>query len=455
MNELLSFDNMIFFCLGTLLCFAGFVRRPKNGTELMMPRFVVPGIIWLFCFLPYIVRALLLTEPDRYTGWRNQYTTATLFYFSCCVCAFWIGFLIIWRRLNSFDRSTQEADLISFKWNEANDSKAMGWAVMLSLIAFLILFAARGMVVFNNTYHQLVFTSHFGADDPILNYIVLFFVNPICVISSVLLGFAWPTDKKSRTPGIIFCCLLVLFVASIPLVAKFSRGAGLTPLLTIFAYIIKSGRLPKLTLLAGFLWAAIAAENGIIGRGIYGHYAGIFPFFENLFINFELSAESLFQNFLFVMESYTPFCTTMAALNSGQDIGVMNPFAWLRFQIPIPSFLGLRGGEFTLDLAQFVGGNKQSYLPGMFGDTFAHFSYFGSVLFIYVGGCFAIVSKLAKKCDPWMLALLPPAYMSLILGCFNGYRTWNSGFTFPLLGILIIRWFFVRLFRRTDNTPSI
>ncbi len=192
----------------------------------------------------------------------------------------------------------------------------------------------------------------------------------------------------------------------------------------------------------------LRAQVGLTGRGAYGHFAGAIPYAEYFLSGGGFSFDTVSSNSL-ATEVVTPMSVVMAAHEATADIAPMSPFDWMVFQLPLPHIFSFTG-RFSLDLTRFLGGEGAwGYTPSMFGDTFAHLGWLGSLAFVYMGFLYRLLERLILSAaddltvvdaQNFLIALLPIGYYAFLLGTFNNYRSWNSTITFGSAITLFILW---------------
>src|SRR5205823_2661961 len=75
--------------------------------------------------------------------------------------------------------------------------------------------------------------------------------------------------------------IAVVLLTSLQFMSTFSRGSGLMPALMLIGYIGRWRRIPVVGASLATLFFVYAGHVGLSGRGIYGHFAGLVPYFEH------------------------------------------------------------------------------------------------------------------------------------------------------------------------------
>jgi len=426
--------------VGTLLSALGFWKRPARMADLLHPRFVVPGLFWFVGFFPMIFYALFTLETDAYGGYREEQSVYALIYLILCLTMFWVGFGIplggdFLRKM--FGRLPAAKDL----------TRLRGASVVLALGTLVLLFAGMGSSLWTADSGAWLVPVEF------MDYAVKYVVLPSTILAAIFYGLAWPAKGEPRTPGLYAAAAVVLAATSVPLAATFSRASGIMPILMVLGYALRHKRIPWRVTTLAILFVLYGAQVGISGRGIYGHYAGVYPYLQHMFDSSNLSGEELGGKAM-SMDSLTPLSVVMSANQRNADLMAISPLEWIWFQVPIPHVTGL-GGTFTFDPTLFLGGYGVSgYTPTMFGDTFGHLGWWGCLAFIYMGMLYRILENSVEQRPTdgegldLALLCLPIGYFAFMQGAFNTFRAWNSTFTFGIAGAVVGVYIFNKLTQR-------
>lgn len=432
--------------LGFLLALAGFWWRPSRLIDLLLPRFIVPVTLWLVAFYPALSIALFGDESDpMYTQYREEFTVMALAYLLLCFMFWWVGFVLVPKRFG------QRSSLLRIvRLQIDNPGRLRFFAVLMVLATTVFLLFSEGPGLLDNSWGE----GFLGGD--LVLYVTKFAILPINAMGALLFGLSWPLQKEERRFGHYFSGFFVLLLASLSGFCNFSRGSGIYFPLMVLGYIGSSGKLPVKTCIMAILYAAYCGTVALSGRGEFGHFAGAIPFLGHFF-----SGNISFSDTLYTLtgatDALSPVCVTMHAIAGGTDIGQMSPLDWAIFQIPIPHIAGI-GGTYTLDLTLLLGGTGAwGYTSTMFGDTFAHFGWLGSLWFIYMGMLYRFLENMVISSNDgegginlvWLM--LPLAYFAFLNGNFNTYRSWNSTFTFGLGAVLVGCWFWKLIAQRNND----
>jgi hypothetical protein len=437
-------STLLLFILGTLLSAWPFFRRPQNFSGYVYPRYMVPAMIWLVGFFPALYRCVIPDPVSRFTRSLQTYEDQALLYLILCLLMFWVGFKVPLRSR----RLTHVLQGISFNLNSSL-LRFLGVATVTATALFLLL-AQGSSLLQSDMAGEVMFTGSTAA------YIGWMLVLPLNVLAVVFYGLGWPEPEAGNRFPIRAGALYVLFLASLPLMAKFSRGAGLMPMFMLFGYVGRWRRVPIWGAIGAFCFLIYAGHVGLAGRGLYGHYAGIVPYIEFFASGANFSWEN-WGSTIGAADALTPLSVCVEVHDLGAYVDQMSPLGWLIFQIPVPHIAGL-GGTYTTDLTWYVGGHGAwGYTSTMFGDSFIHLGWWGCLAFVYVGMLYRLLENTVESCGGAAdslgivaLTMLPSSYAALAQGVFNTYRGWNSMFTFGIGLVIVILWGLNRMIRQPD-----
>jgi hypothetical protein len=409
----MGFQHALLALLGTLICLMGFIKWPRGKFELMQPRFIVPLMIWSATFAQVFYR-LLEPEPSSiYTESRDIAGMRALEYLILSMVCFWVGYVLpvggyLARPLTRMQTSLPVSP---------SRLRPLG-AALCVLISFL--------------------TPIFGT-----------FVSMVSILGAALVGFSWPDRSYRNGLHVVVGCGLLL-LACTPGMASFSRGTGFPFVVAYVAYAVRQRSLPLKTGIACVLIAAIAGTTGMTGRGVHGHYAGVFPYIGHFFTDGLWSWAYILDVVMGANDSFTTLCVSIRAVGA-VNLGQFTPVEWFIFQIPIPRIFGIHP-EWNFTLTYFVGGRGAwNYTSGMFGDTYVHFGMFGSMLFAVLGVAYRFIATLnpaqpdtvrSQGINPYLILTLT-SYYATAMGLFNAFRTWVVPFFYPLyltIAAVIILW---------------
>lgn len=420
--------------LGTFLCGLGLLKRRKPSDWMIQPSIVVPFLLWTATFFQVIAYHLAHPPETIYAAALRHAMVPALVYVNLVVLCFWVGYASPIGRVIAKPLLPLDFGL------PARQGTLRVLGALLSVFVFVILLIVQGEHALGLGHTSAVQDAEWLHSKSAPLAIFIFMCVPL---AAGLIGASWP-EKGQRTFLNVGFCLFCLFLASTPYMAKFSRGTGLPALLAVGGFAIRYRRVSMLGLGAAVAWAIVAAHAGIVGRSIYGHYSGVYPFFKALFTLSSSGWGEMFVTASGANDSLTPLCVSIRAVESA-DIWLLTPSNWLRFQLPVPRFLGLHP-EWTTSLTYYVGGRGSgfNYTFGMLGDTCAHLGNKGALLFVPVGIMYRMTTALyfgpARRPDAISAysALLFSSYVAWMLGLFNNYRSWVVGFMYPLYLLLFV-----------------
>lgn len=417
-------EMWVWALLGTLLCFLGFLRKPRESFEYLAPRFVVPLLIWIASVGDFLYYALN-NQAYQYESMIVGNGSVALAFMVCCLAGFWLGFWLpigkwIARMLTPLHGDLLLAEKLPLQ-------VAVGCTLLLTLLVVAVsggafidarVFSGRSLLAPNMAVRFL----------PVMG-LMLMTVGALCV------GLAWP--RKGPWSMQLFLLFLLILLAS-PNMAKFSRGSGLSFMIAAVGYSMRHRRLNPLGLTLGGLACVFGAHAGLGGRSIYGHYAGVIPFLTYAITDV---FDGLLDSLTVVFSAVGKFTVTSVVVGSADDAAIRSSpwWKWIWFQFPIPRLLGLGPGDVGLSVKHVIGGvGSRGYTPSMFGDAWGHMRWMGLFAFSFVGICYRAIEALAfrplvysPKALNLSIFLIPPSYMALMLGFHNTYRGWIVAFFYP------------------------
>jgi hypothetical protein len=429
----LSVVHAVAFFFTTLICLAGFIRRPRAAFELLRPRFVIPALVWIGTLGQDIYFALGGPETyDVFSRARLYFATNAVFYTGLSMAVFFIGFASPMYRW--FDRLFPTFEFVA----NPDPVTFRRYGYIASVMVFVLLILTSGTGFLGGEVSGVTLPEDIGR-------LIRTFSQVLIMLGAALLGMGFP-DRGFRSPLTYIATSFSTFLLALPYMAQFSRGTGLPLLITYVAYAIRVQRLSIIKLLLVVAWAGWAAEAGFTGRGIYGHYAGVPDYFRAMFTDAKLS--NVVDRLFFAQDAYSSLCVSFAATET--DIRRLTIGQWIFSQIPIPRIRGIHP-EWTPTLTYYVGGvGSWGYTEGMLGDTYNHFGWFGMLWFFIPGVAYRLVDHLcfgrgagrAVSVSPYFV-LLCSSYFAMLIGLFNNFRSWIVAFFF----VLYLIWGVAVLFR--------
>lgn len=440
---------------GTILCLMGFVIRRQSPLDLLRPRFIVPAMIWLAAFTHVLIGYFYPPRAHKtipFEDYMAVHGSAALLYICLALVMFYAGYSLpigkkIGQKIGNVGRPIFIAD---------NTLLFCGFSVALLLVSLTVIFA--GPSVLRAEWGS------FGVSSVILRSggmgTAIFLLS---LIAAACFGLSFP--GFARRPMLSITVLFSIIILCLPLMAHFSRGAGLPMVIALFGYTIKMRKIKWVLFSVVLYVCALFAHAGLSGRGLYGHYAGALYFLTHAF------TYSLYMPFDVMMvplkaaDSIFPLATTMAAIDSGTDIRLLSPMQWIVFQIPVPRIFGFHA-DWTPALTHFIGGQGSwHYTFGIFGDTFAHLGWFGALLFVYMGVAYRIVSAAAFDSRSAVYSLINPyylwltmSYFAMFMGIFNSFRAWQVTFYYSfyllIIGVTLLRVVGARNDSSLQSSPS-
>ncbi len=415
--------------VGTVVAFLGFIKWPKSSFELIHPRFVVPGIIWMATFGQAMVRApenasylSSLTASARY-----EYGDAALWYTVGAMLCFYLGLLLpLGRGLAAPFRALES----HFQVNMAGVRRIAWIGTWLVFALFIVAAGPRGLGL-----------SSIGSLVPLSPGFVKYASMGLAlgsVFNAVMLGISWP-EPHQRTVVTYLMMFFGLFLNSINTMPVFSRGAGLVVFVAAMAYSIRVRRFRLAIMVPAILWVALCAHSGLVGRGIYGRNSDVPTYLSVLFRYGLADPLQMLRSGFGLNDCFTSLAMSMKAIGRA-DIRPLSAFHWLLFQLPLPHWFGFMP-DWTLDLTLYIGGyGSWGYTVGVLGDTFVHWGWFGILWFIVIGVANRLITTLVFR--PESLAaggisayslVLFASYYAVGAAVFNNFRSWVVGFTLPLV----------------------
>jgi hypothetical protein len=441
------------FFLGTLLCFAGFLRWPRQSWELLRPRFVVPIAMWMATF------AQFLFESD-YQEFYRRYLVANrgqaMAFVCLCVSGFWLGHTLpIGRWVANTLFSRLDASLTF------NPSKLRAPGIVLGFSVLGILLLLSGVSVVSADFH---YGNYATVLPSWLATPLAVSVDGFASLSAIMIGLAWP-ERGRRNIFNVGLSLLSVFAASQIFMSRFSRGSGLLFLLLFLAISLRLRRISWFWGGVTLLLAMFLADAGLTGRDNYGHFSGSLNFFTQFFTYSLFDWSGASNALIHAVDSLTPTSVCIYGMEHG-GIGEMPVISWILMQTPVPRLLGLP--QWTADPSLVISSNRSWFTPSMFGDVYAHLHFAGFFAFVYMGVLYRIVDQVAWGFERegrggfWFCAQtadgrawtgawtqhlmtlnlwaiwLCASYGALARGLFNTYRAWNVMFFYPLYAIFLL-----------------
>lgn len=431
MNAAIGFYTLV----GLAVAMFGFFRRPKTWGELVYPRFLIPLLFWMFGLFPVAYYYYMEPPNQAYAAYRLYHQEQAMLYVLLCMLVFWLGFRFRLRipRLERYVHNT------SIRFDYPRIQRA---GLLIATLTGIFLLSTNGSALLDG--HDTLEL------EGVLGYISRYMILPLNVLAAIAYGFGWPDKGETRRPFVLIGALYILIICSLPLVANFSRGSGLFPMFMVLGYVGRFRRIPWITMAISIFLLIYCAHVGLTGRGLYGHAGGAINYVRHFMSGADYTFLAASERVM-AGEALTPLSVIMASAAAGADIGAISPLHWLYFQIPLPHMFGF-GGVYTLDATHFLGGQGTwGYTASMFGDTFAHFGWWGCLPFLYMGMLYRLLEELVADYDSGnpggtlAFLTLPVAYYAFLLGIFNTFRSWNSTFTFGIAIMLIVMGVYAKL----------
>src|SRR5450432_59737 len=257
--------------LGTAVALMGFLKWPRSSYELIHPRFVLPGIIWICTFGQALIRN---REGGRvgalYEAARVDYGDQALWYSILAMLCFYLGMVLPFGRWVSEPFSKLETQ---FRINP-HRLRRLGWISTWSLFAFFMLVAGP---------HALGLTSMRGIPlNEQMIKIAAIILSVGSVFNAALLGVSWP-EREERTALTYFMMFVGLFVNSMYTMPIMSRGAGLTVFVAAMAYSVRVRRFRISVMLPAVIFVALCGYAGLVGRGVYGRDSDVPTYISMIF----------------------------------------------------------------------------------------------------------------------------------------------------------------------------
>jgi hypothetical protein len=435
--------------IGTVVTLMGFLKWPKSSYELIHPRFVVPGIIWLGTFGQAMLRDVGTSDVDRmYESARIEYGNAALWYTIFAMLCFYLGMML---PIGAWISSPFARLETQFQINPQR-LRRLGWIGTWTLFVFFIALVGP----------QALGLGSIGPIIPIpesMFKLVAILLTVCSVFNAVMLGMSWP-EPGQRTFLTYAGMALGLFINSIYTMPVMSRGVGLPVFVAAMAYSVRVRRFKLSIMLPAIVWVALCGHAGLVGRAYYGRRSDVITYLSVLFQYSIYDPAQVFRSGMGLNDGFTALAMSMKAITR-VDVGQLTKINWLIFQLPIPHWFNFMP-EWTLDLTIFIGGaGTWGYTVGMLGDTFIHWGWFGPLWFIPVGITYRLVSELvfspkslqAGRISIYSLVLFS-GYFAIGSGVFNTYRAWETAFIIPT-GLVVLFLVLRRLFVTPDQDTSI
>lgn len=431
------FAAIVTLCAGILLCFAGLLWRPWTAYNLFRPRVVVPAMVFFSVFYQFIrYRWLGAHQGSDIPGvarYRREFSFDAVAYVTLCAGMFWVGYLVPFgRALGDWAAALAVRSPLSMQ-------TLRNWAIGLSGLSLLLGLLFDGAGLFSGTwgagYGAFAVT---GIGSTVFRSYSL-----LGIAGALLLGYSWPGPEE-RSALWFPAAALLLFCDAAPWMAHFSRGSGLFPLLAVLGYFLRHRRVPWAVAAAGVVVFFLGVATAVTGRGVYGHNGGSLNYLAYLWPSL-FHWSRMFSSTTSTADSFTPLTVVMAGLHHGNDMGRLTKLNWILTQLPLPHSLRPKWTFFPgIFIAHEWNANASvfGYNPGMFGDTFATFGYWGSLVFAFVGAAYRAVDAAAfgrQTPGASLLPLLAPvSYYALGQGCFTNFRAFNTALVVPAALILAV-----------------
>ncbi len=440
-------SQVLLLILGTALCLGGWFQWPKEATDFLRPRIVVPAIIFYSVFYQFIRFHWLGgnggTNIAGIARYRWEFAGDALEYVTACLAMFWVGYILpAGIKICTSLENLSGGALIS-------ETTLRKWAVGLALLSLAGGLFFDGLGLFNSLwgygYMKAVNIHTIGIIITVYRLYGL-----LGIAGALILGYTWPPPGK-RPASWPLTVAFLLFCDAAPWMAHFSRGASVFPLLAVIGYVLRYRRIPWATAAASLFIFLLGVLTALTGRGIFGHNGGAIPYISYAWPSF-FNLKNLLNATTGTADSFTPLTVVMAGLHDGNNMGRLTKLNWILFQLPLPQFMRPKWTFFpAIFIAHEWNANVASfgYNPGMFGDTFAHWGYGGAFIFILVGIVYRMVDRLAfspkTRGQLSLLPLLAPAsYFALLMGCFTNFRAFNTSMILPFFAVFAYAYFYQR-----------
>jgi hypothetical protein len=418
--------------IGTVVALLGFLKWPRSSYELIHPRFVVPGIIWLATFGQALLRDSAKEDLGRlYESARIEYGNASLWYVILAMLCFFLGMAIPVGRWISEPFAKLETQI------QVNPQRLrkVGWMGTWGLLVFFTVMVGPRALGF----------THIGPLVPMSESLAKFVAIILAVgavFNAVMLGVSWP-EPGMRSVLTYAGMFMGLFINSMYTMPIMSRGVGLPVFVAAMAYSIRVRRFRLIVMVPAVLWVALCAHAGLLGRSLYGRQSDVITYLSVL-LQYSISDPlAVLRSGAGLNDCFTSLAMSMKAITRA-DVRPLTQVDWLIFQLPIPHWFSFMP-DWTLDLTLYIGGyGTWGYTVGMLGDTFIHWGWFGPLWFILVGIAYRFISELVFS--PHALRSGGISIYSLVLfsgyyaigsGVFNTYRAWVTGFTIPTVLVVL------------------
>ncbi|WP_428940429.1 hypothetical protein [Fontivita pretiosa] len=418
--------------VGTVVACLGFLKWPRSSYELIHPRFVVPGIIWIATFGQAMVRAPGEWRAEFFGAARTEYGDAALWYTILAMLGFYLGMILPVGRWISVPFMHLETE---FRVN-ASRLRMIGWIGTWALFAVFIAVAGPGALGFGGGGPLIPLNSNTAVR------VAAVLLSVGSVFNAAMLGISWPEPHRRTvlTYVMMFVGLLVNSMCTMPI---FSRGAGLAVFVAAMAYSIRVRRFRLSVMIPAVIWVALCAHAGLVGRGIHGRNSDVLTYLTVLFRYSIFDPASVLYSGFGLNDCFTSLAMSMKAITRA-DVRPLTHLNWILFQLPIPRGLGLTPA-WTLDLTLYIGGyGAWGYTVGMLGDTYIHWKWFGPLWFIPVGIAYRFVScltfeqknQVATGISAYSVVLFS-SYYAIGVGVFNTYRAFVVGFMMPTIAVVL------------------
>ncbi len=411
------------FLAVTALSLAGFLRFPKAFIDVLRPRFVIPGLVWIAT-----AGNAINYQPHGLTVIASAYdehAVMAMWFVALCLVAFWVGYITPLGKWIG-----EAAPELTFHWNTGATSFFIATLFCLAMVLI-----------------SPLVTGYFGPVGRIISRL-----SAVCIFGGpVALGLYLGSNPKVGLLRWLFAAV-ALAVFTTPLMSTFSRGTGL-PMLVCFVSFSFARR--QVRIVPALLCMALAAYLGIMGlsgRGLHGHYAGALVYLEYIATHPIPSFAGIGSSGELLHDSLTPLCVAMESRQQQSTLtGTLSPRDWLLNQLPVPRSFGLP--DWNVNLGKFVSGTSQTswgYTMSCIGDLYLHFGSLGALGFAVMGIFYRFVGTVTFRNNllwqahsvDWYSLLLLASYYAFVLGLYNTYRGWLTlclYALYALFGIFLVR----------------
>ncbi|QDU86850.1 hypothetical protein Pla175_02030 [Pirellulimonas nuda] len=412
------------FLAVTALSLAGLLRFPKAFIDLLRPRFVIPGLVWVST-----AGNAINYQPHGLTVIASAYdehAVMALWFVAVCLAVFWIGYVTP-----------------IGKWiGEASPELTFHWNTGATSFFIATLFCAT-LVLINPFV-----AGYFGPVGRIISRFSM-----ACVFGGpAALGLYLGSNPRVGLMRMLFAVASIA-VFTTPLMASFSRGTGLPLLVCFVSFSFARQRIRVVPAILCLALAAYLGMMGLSGRGAAGgHYAGALAYLKYIAAHPIPSFSGASSSGVLLHDSLTPLCVAMESREQQSTLtGTLSPRDWLLNQLPVPRSFGLP--DWNVNLGKFVSGTTRTswgYTMSSIGDLYLHFGSLGSIGFLFMGIFYRFVGTVTFRNNlqwqahtvDWYSLLLLASYYAFVLGLYNTYRGWLTlclYALYALFGIFLVR----------------